>query len=159
MNIFNAVLIYTKKYKYYLTIRLTLTILTSFVAIIAPGVVPLEEQAVRLKWLIPWRWVFLSERKVAAAMPLCVVKVLAESARNFEALVEPPTCPLPRWSHPLAHPRSWWPRPSPNGLKKLYMAVAVTKWKKLRRLYLVGATTANHRPEVSATATLARGRA
>ena len=39
----------TNKYKYYLNMRLTLTIITAFVAIIAPDVVPLEEQAVRLK--------------------------------------------------------------------------------------------------------------
>ena len=34
---------YTNKYKYYLNIRLTLTSPTSFVAIIALEVVPLEE--------------------------------------------------------------------------------------------------------------------
>ena len=49
MNIFYAVAIYTNKYKYYLNIRLILIILTSFVAIIVPEVIPLEEQVVRLK--------------------------------------------------------------------------------------------------------------
>ena len=79
MNIFYAVSIYTNKYKYYLNIRLILTILTSFVAIIAPEVVPLEEQTVQRKWSLPWHWASSSKRKVTDVMPLCVVEALTES--------------------------------------------------------------------------------
>ena len=113
MNIFYAVSIYTNKYKHCLNIRSTLTILTSFVAIIAAEVVLLEEQLVRLKWSLPWRWASSSEIKVTAPMPLCVVGALAKSVRSFEALVEPPCPPeilvdLPtaRWLKKLWRPWS-----------------------------------------------------